>query len=103
MSRLHAGSRADLDPQVSLLSEHTKRLAVHTEAEKELKEWKRDVAPEAVLNNIKEAKGSSDRQINLGLSTGRPSEPLHRDVFATAIRRALRYISSQRQIAVGQT
>ncbi|SFQ07151.1 Uncharacterized membrane protein [Mesorhizobium sp. NFR06] len=60
-------ARADLDLQVSLLNEHettkliklveeiAKRLDVHTEADAELKELKRDVAPDAVLDKIEEA------------------------------------------------
>jgi uncharacterized membrane protein len=60
-------ARADLDLQVSLLNEHetTKlikmveeiamRLGVQTEPDEELKELKRDVAPEAVLDKIMEA------------------------------------------------
>ncbi|CCV05709.1 conserved hypothetical protein [Mesorhizobium metallidurans STM 2683] len=60
-------ARADLDLQVSLLNEHettklikmveeiARRLNVRTEADDELKELKRDVAPEAVLDNIIEA------------------------------------------------
>ncbi|CDX36582.1 putative membrane protein [Mesorhizobium sp. SOD10] len=59
-------ARADLDLQVSLLNEHettkliklveeiAKRLDVNTEADEELKELKRDVAPEAVLDKIEE-------------------------------------------------
>ncbi|PBB40340.1 hypothetical protein CK222_28570 [Mesorhizobium sp. WSM3866] len=64
-------ARADLDLQVSLLNEHettkliklveeiAKRLDVPTEADNELKELKRDVAPEAVLDKIKEATGQA--------------------------------------------
>ncbi|MBZ9661189.1 DUF1003 domain-containing protein [Mesorhizobium sp. ESP-6-4] len=60
-------ARADLDLQVSLLSEHettklikmveeiAKRLDVDTKGDDELKELKRDVAPEAVLDKIEEA------------------------------------------------
>ncbi|WP_141245434.1 DUF1003 domain-containing protein, partial [Mesorhizobium sp. WSM4313] len=59
-------SRADLDLQVSLLNEHettkliklveeiAKRLNIDTDADHELKELKRDVAPEAVLDKIEE-------------------------------------------------
>ncbi|MDX8528940.1 DUF1003 domain-containing protein [Mesorhizobium sp. MSK_1335] len=59
-------AKADLDLQVSLLNEHettkliklvkaiAKRLDVHTEADDELKELARDVAPEAVLDKIEE-------------------------------------------------
>ncbi|CDX46948.1 putative membrane protein [Mesorhizobium sp. ORS 3359] len=59
-------ARADLDLQVSLLNEHettkliklieeiAKRLDVDTDADDELKELKRDVAPEAVLDKIEE-------------------------------------------------
>ncbi|TIO63095.1 MAG: DUF1003 domain-containing protein, partial [Mesorhizobium sp.] len=64
-------ARADLDLQVSLLNEHettkliklveeiAKRLDVPTEADNELKELKRDVAPEAVLDKIKETTGQA--------------------------------------------
>lgn len=64
-------SRADLDLQVSLLNEHettkliklveeiAKRLNIDTDADHEIKELKRDVAPEAVLDKIEEV---SDRQ-----------------------------------------
>ena len=64
-------SRADLDLQVSLLNEHettkliklveeiAKRLNIDTDADHEIKELKRDVAPEAVLDKIEEM---SDRQ-----------------------------------------
>lgn len=60
--------RADLDLQVSLLNEHettrliamveaiAKKLEVPTEADDEVKELKKDVAPEAVLDRL-EAKG----------------------------------------------
>lgn len=56
--------RADLDLQISLLAEHevtrltalvtavAERLGVHTAADPELEEIKRDVAPEAVLDEI---------------------------------------------------
>ncbi|WP_210202258.1 MULTISPECIES: DUF1003 domain-containing protein [unclassified Mesorhizobium] len=59
-------ARSDLDLQMSLLNEHettkliklveeiAKRLNVNTEADGELKELKRDVAPEAVLDKIEE-------------------------------------------------
>lgn len=59
-------ARADLDLQVSLLNEHettkliklveeiAQRLDVNTEADEELMELKRDVAPEAVLDKIEE-------------------------------------------------
>ena len=61
-------ARADLDLQISLLNEHettrlismmeavAKRLGVETEADAELAELKRDVAPEAVLDKIEETK-----------------------------------------------
>ena len=61
-----ADKRADLDLQISLLAEHeiTKlatlvaaiadRLEVRTEVDQELPEIKRDVAPEAVLDEIEE-------------------------------------------------
>lgn len=61
--------RADLDLQINLLNEHettrlitmveaiAKRLDVNTEADAELPELKRDVAPEAVLDKIKEGGG----------------------------------------------
>ncbi len=57
-------ARADLDLQISLLNEHettrliamveaiAKRLGVETEADGELAELKRDVAPETVLDRI---------------------------------------------------
>lgn len=60
-------ARADLDLQVSLLNEHettklltlveaiAKHLNVDTVADDELAELKRDVAPEAVLDKIKDA------------------------------------------------
>ncbi|PBB83687.1 MULTISPECIES: DUF1003 domain-containing protein [unclassified Mesorhizobium] len=60
-------ARADLDLQVSLLNEHettklikmveeiAKHLKVPSEADEELQELKRDVAPEAVLDKIVEA------------------------------------------------
>src|SRR5215207_7954601 len=63
-----ADKRADLDLQISLLAEHevtklaalvsdiAKRLAVETEVDDELREIKRDVAPEAVLDEIDAAK-----------------------------------------------
>lgn len=59
--------RSDLDLQISLLNEHettrlitlveaiAKRLDVRTEADAEIAELKRDVAPEAVLDKIKDA------------------------------------------------
>jgi uncharacterized membrane protein len=59
-----ADKRADLDLQVSLLAEHevtklatlvsaiAKRMGVRTEADEELDEITRDVAPEAVLDEI---------------------------------------------------
>ncbi|MDB5614167.1 MAG: hypothetical protein JWQ22_1820 [Devosia sp.] len=60
-------ARADLDLQVNLLNEHettrlitiveaiAKRLDVQTEADAELAELKRDVAPEDVLDKIKDS------------------------------------------------
>jgi uncharacterized membrane protein len=63
-----ADKRADLDLQISLLAEHevtklaalvsdiAKRLGVETEVDDELREIKRDVAPEAVLDEIDAAK-----------------------------------------------
>jgi len=57
-------TRADLDLQVSLLNEHettrliamveaiANKLEVSVEADEELRELKRDVAPEAVLDRI---------------------------------------------------
>ena len=63
-----ADKRADLDLQISLLAEHEvtklaalvseigKRLGVETEVDDELREIKRDVAPEAVLDEIDAAK-----------------------------------------------
>lgn len=59
-----ADKRADLDLQISLLAEHeitrlvavtsaiAKKLEVHTDADGELDELKKDVAPEAVLDEI---------------------------------------------------
>ena len=56
--------RADLDLQISLLNEHettrlidmveaiAKKLEVPTEADHEVKELKKDTAPEAVLDRI---------------------------------------------------
>ena len=63
-----ADKRADLDLQISLLAEHevtklaalvseiAERLGVETEVDDELREIKRDVAPEAVLDEIDAAK-----------------------------------------------
>mgnify|MGYP001412472263 CR=1 FL=1 len=60
-------ARADLDLQINLLNEHETtrliamveaiagRLGVHTEADGELSELKRDVAPEAVLDKIEKS------------------------------------------------
>ena len=65
-----ADKRADLDLQISLLAEHevTKlavlvsaiagRLGVSTDADKEMDELKREIAPEAVLDKIEESKGA---------------------------------------------
>jgi len=65
-----ADRRADLDLQISLLAEHevTKlavlvsaiagRLGVSTDADKEMDELKREIAPEAVLDKIEESKGA---------------------------------------------
>lgn len=65
-----ADKRADLDLQISLLSEHevtrlvtlvsaiAARMDIHTEADAELEELKQDVAPEVVLDEI-EAKTAS--------------------------------------------
>lgn len=62
-----ADRRADLDLQISLLAEHeitkvatlleavARHLAVPIEAEEELREVKRDIAPEAVLDEIESA------------------------------------------------
>lgn len=62
-------ARADLDLQISLLNEHettrliamveavAKHLNVPTDADRELGELKRDVAPEAVLDKIEETEG----------------------------------------------
>jgi uncharacterized membrane protein len=64
-----ADRRADLDLQVSLLAEHevtklavlvsaiAERLGVSTDADKEMDELKREIAPEAVLDKIEESKG----------------------------------------------
>jgi uncharacterized membrane protein len=61
-----ADKRADLDLQISLLMEHeltkvatllsdmAKQIGVNTDADEELEEVKRDVAPEAVLDKIEE-------------------------------------------------
>jgi uncharacterized membrane protein len=68
-----ADKRADLDLQVSLLAEHevTKlatlvsgiadRLGVETEADAELEEIARDVAPEAVLDELEAAEPGAQR------------------------------------------
>jgi uncharacterized membrane protein len=60
-------NRADLDLQINLLNEHettrlitmveavARHLGVQTEADKEIAELKRDVAPEAVLDKIEDA------------------------------------------------
>ncbi|MBD8066370.1 DUF1003 domain-containing protein [Devosia sp. PTR5] len=60
-------ARAELDLQIGLLNEHettrlialveaiAERLDVHSEADAELEELKRDVAPEKVLDRIKDA------------------------------------------------
>jgi uncharacterized membrane protein len=64
-----ADKRADLDLQVSLLAEHevtrlvtmvsaiARKLDVRTEADHEVHELKKDVAPEAVLDKIETATG----------------------------------------------
>lgn len=61
--------RADLDLQITLLNEHettrliammeaiAARLNVETDADDEIRELKRDVAPEAVLEEIKSSEG----------------------------------------------
>ena len=66
-----ADKRADLDLQISLLAEHevtrlvtlvaaiAERMGVRTEADHELHEIKRDVAPEAVLDEIEATKPRS--------------------------------------------
>ena len=66
-----ADKRADLDLQISLLAEHevtrlvtlvaavAERMGVCTEADHELHEIKRDVAPEAVLDEIEATKPKS--------------------------------------------
>ena len=66
-----ADKRADLDLQISLLAEHevtrlvtlvaaiAERMGVRTEADHELHEIKRDVAPEAVLDEIEATKPKS--------------------------------------------
>ena len=75
-NRMAAASdkRADLDLQISLLAEDeltklaalvsaiAKRLDVRTEVDAELDEVKRNIAPEAVLDEIEAAQQASDRQ-----------------------------------------
>jgi uncharacterized membrane protein len=68
-----ADKRADLDLQVSLLAEHevtrlvtlvsgiADRLGVETEADAELEEIARDVAPEAVLDEIEATEPGAER------------------------------------------
>ena len=68
-----ADKRADLDLQVSLLAEHevtrlvtlvlgiAERLGVETEADAEVEEIARDVAPEAVLDEIEAAEPGAQR------------------------------------------
>ena len=68
-----ADKRADLDLQVSLLAEHevtklatlvagiAERLGVETEADTEVEEIARDVAPEAVLDEIEAAEPGAQR------------------------------------------
>jgi uncharacterized membrane protein len=63
-----ADQRADLDLQISLLTEHeitklaaliaamAEKMGVHTSADGEVEEIKRDVAPEPVLDRIKQLK-----------------------------------------------
>jgi uncharacterized membrane protein len=63
-----AQKRADLDLQISLLSEHeitklvaltsavVQRLGVQTEVDREVGELKQDVAPEQVLDEIEDQK-----------------------------------------------
>lgn len=67
-----ADKRADLDLQISLLSEHeitkiatlvaaiAERLEVHTAADAAMREVQRDVAPEAVLDGIEAAEAEDD-------------------------------------------
>lgn len=64
-----ADKRADLDVQISLLTEHeltkvarlvkqiAEKLEIASEAERELAETTRDIAPERVLDTIEEANG----------------------------------------------
>jgi uncharacterized membrane protein len=68
-----ADKRADLDLQISLLTEHeitklaaltsaiARKLEVRTEVDHELEEIKKDVAPEAVLNELEEASTNPGR------------------------------------------
>ena len=68
-----ADKRADLDLQISLLAEHevtrlvtlvsgiAERLGVETEADAEVEEIARDVAPEAVLDEIEAAEPGAQR------------------------------------------
>jgi Predicted membrane protein len=67
-----ADRRADLDLQISLLAEHevtklatlisaiAQHMGVRTEVDEELNEIQRDVAPEAVLDEIEETKPKSE-------------------------------------------
>ena len=69
-----ADKRADLDLQVSLLAEHevtrlvtlvsgiAERLGVETEADAELEEIARDVAPDAVLDEIEATEPGAERR-----------------------------------------
>jgi uncharacterized membrane protein len=68
-----ADKRADLDLQVSLLSEHevtrlvtlvsgiADRMGVKTDADAELEEITRDVAPEAVLDELEETEAEAEQ------------------------------------------
>ena len=69
-----ADKRADLDLQISLLAEHevtrlvtlvsaiADRMGVKTEADRELDEITRDVAPEAVLDELEEAEPEAEQR-----------------------------------------
>jgi uncharacterized membrane protein len=70
-----ADKRADLDLQVSLLTEHeitrlvtlvsgiADRMGVKTEADADLEEIARDVAPEAVLDELEAAKPEAEQPL----------------------------------------
>ncbi len=105
-----ADKRADLDLQISLLAEHevtklaalvseiAKRLGVETEVDDELREIKRDVAPEAVLDAIDAAKPDPGARLQaFGVSCktreirvfGRPRED-----FPLRLRQFLSFVQS---------